>query len=286
MEWFWLSLLAAFLWSIVNIIDKHVIDRELKDPILCSISYTSAVFFVFLFSSLLLSKVDFGIESPISFAAGVIFGFAVYFYFKALRYGEISRVIPLSMLGVLFVVMFALIFFGESLNLLNYIGIASLLLGAILISYKKDRAGKKFVLFGLISAMLFALRDILTKWGMAASPLSVLFWIALGTLFYSLFMIAIHHPHLRKKMVSGVEHIFIVSFISAIALLVFVFAMSIGPLSLVRVAATSQGLFVFILALFLSKTHPHIIKEEMRASIIERKLIAILLIILGIALIA
>ncbi len=54
------------------------------------------------------------------------------FYFLAVKYGPASRAAALDRLSFFFIVLFALIFLGETLTLKNWIGAAFILIGVIL----------------------------------------------------------------------------------------------------------------------------------------------------------
>lgn len=55
-------------------------------------------------------------------------------YYRALKLGEASQVAPIDKLSVLFVVVFAALFLGERLEVRNYLGIALIAVGAIMVA--------------------------------------------------------------------------------------------------------------------------------------------------------
>jgi transporter family protein len=57
-------------------------------------------------------------------------------YFRALKLGEASKVAPIDKLSVVLVAIFGVAFLGERLSAPNWIGIALIGAGAILIAYK------------------------------------------------------------------------------------------------------------------------------------------------------
>ena len=58
-------------------------------------------------------------------------------YFRALKLGPASQVAPIDKLSVVLVAVFAVIFLGERPSLPNWLGIALIAAGAILIAYKR-----------------------------------------------------------------------------------------------------------------------------------------------------
>lgn len=55
-------------------------------------------------------------------------------YFRALQLGDAARVAPIDKLSVVFVAVFAVIFLGERLAALNWLGIALIGTGAVLVA--------------------------------------------------------------------------------------------------------------------------------------------------------
>ncbi len=57
-------------------------------------------------------------------------------YFRALKLGEASRVAPIDKLSVVFVAVLSVLFLGEKLSLPNWLGVAMIAAGAILVAVK------------------------------------------------------------------------------------------------------------------------------------------------------
>ncbi len=57
-------------------------------------------------------------------------------YFRALKIGDAARVAPIDKLSVVMVAVFAVAFLGERLSLPNWLGIAFIGAGAVLVAYK------------------------------------------------------------------------------------------------------------------------------------------------------
>lgn len=57
-------------------------------------------------------------------------------YFRALKIGDAARVAPIDKLSVLLVALFGVAFLGERLTVPNWLGIALIASGAILVAYK------------------------------------------------------------------------------------------------------------------------------------------------------
>lgn len=57
-------------------------------------------------------------------------------YFRALQLGEASRVAPIDKLSVVLVAVFAALFLGERPSALNWLGVALIAAGAVLVAWK------------------------------------------------------------------------------------------------------------------------------------------------------
>jgi transporter family protein len=57
-------------------------------------------------------------------------------YFRALKLGEAAKVAPVDKLSVVLVALFGVLFLGERLSMPNWLGIALIASGAILVAYR------------------------------------------------------------------------------------------------------------------------------------------------------
>jgi transporter family protein len=57
-------------------------------------------------------------------------------YFRALKLGDAARVAPIDKLSVVLVAVFGVAFLGERLSLSNWLGVAFIAAGAVLVAYK------------------------------------------------------------------------------------------------------------------------------------------------------
>ncbi len=57
-------------------------------------------------------------------------------YFRALKVGQAAQVAPVDKLSVVLVALFGVVFLGEKLTLPNWLGVALIALGAILVAYR------------------------------------------------------------------------------------------------------------------------------------------------------
>jgi transporter family protein len=57
-------------------------------------------------------------------------------YFRALKLGDAARVAPIDKLSVVLVALFGVAFLGERLSVSNWLGVALIAAGAVLVAYK------------------------------------------------------------------------------------------------------------------------------------------------------
>jgi len=57
-------------------------------------------------------------------------------YFRALKLGDAARVAPIDKMSVVLVAVFGVVFLGERLSTSNWIGVALIAAGAVLVAYK------------------------------------------------------------------------------------------------------------------------------------------------------
>lgn len=68
--------------------------------------------------------------------SGLATGASWFCYFRALKLGDAARVAPIDKLSVVFVAVFAVLFLGEKLSLPNWLGVALIAAGAILVAWR------------------------------------------------------------------------------------------------------------------------------------------------------
>lgn len=168
------------------------------------------------------------------------------------------------------------------------LGAVLLATGAILIALKRPgRTGRRPFVYAFLAAAFYALRSLLLDTAVAGHGLfPVLAWVGLGGMAVGAVFLVVHHPHLRKKARKGIEHELIAANgLAALAFFLFAVALTLAPVSLVAAVVSLNIFFVFVIATALSKTHAHLIREEMRRSSLVAKLVAIALIFLGLILV-
>jgi transporter family protein len=68
--------------------------------------------------------------------SGIATGASWLCYFRALKIGNAAQVAPVDKLSVVLVAVFGTVFLGERLALTNWLGVALIALGAVLVAYR------------------------------------------------------------------------------------------------------------------------------------------------------
>jgi len=292
MNWIFLALLAPFCWAIGNIINKIIRTKHIN----CSISYAILIapidllaLFLLFFSKPIMPSL---IITFICLFAGLITIFGTILYFKALSIEEVSRVIPLFRFVAIFVLILAAFFLKERLYPLDYLAFILIVLGGFLISVRKIKGVFKFrsILFIMIfSSFIYSVHDILVKYASGFTNVVTYFiLVRIGHLIGALFLFSI--PFYKKSTINIIKKLnkktilFIISskVIGLLGVLFAYTAISLSSVSLVVALESFQPLFVLILASLLSFKFPHLIKEELNKKVLLTKVIAIVLMIIGV----
>lgn len=293
MTWILFSILAAISWAIVHILDKIILTKLIKNPVI-SLLFLGTIgliisFFVYLFYGFLdLSYFNI----LLSFIASVCYVLMIYFYFKATQLEEISRVVSFFRITPLFVLIFSIFLFNEIFSFSKYLGIILLITGSILISLKKSvklTFGKTFW-FIIIAAIVSALNTIITKYLLNYADFWTVFaylrigvFIVLIPFFYWNFSELILIIKKRNKKIIGL--LTLNELLNLSGILFITIAISLNSATLVSALSSIYPFFVLIFAVILSIFYPHILKEEIGKSTLAVKIIAIALIFIGVVLI-
>ncbi len=284
MLWLIFVLAAVLMLAIVNIINKHILSQELKDPRVAAALPSVGIFVVLSLAAFYLGGASLPAWVVIAgFMAGILDGVAAFFYYHAISKEDVSRVIPIIMISPVFTIIIAFILLSESFAFMNYAGMSLLIVGAFLVSLdiKKKITVSHILLIAVASAFFWAMRDIVMKGASGFSAWDMLFWVGFGRLIFGGLIFSYYHPHIMKKSKKGVHHLLLNGFLVGCGLLLYLTAISIADVSIVSSFGTLQGLFVFIGVLLLSFFFPKFIHERHNRKSALLRLAAIIIITVG-----
>ena len=292
MDWIVLSILAALLWSVVNVVDKYVISKFI-DKLIVPVIITGAIgfvaslviFFTHGFLYLSLSNI------LLAIVAGFLYILMNILYYNAIKIEEISKVVPLFFIAPIFILVIAAIFLGEVFTLPKYIGIFLLVFGAVLISSKKlsFNFGRAFWIM-ILAALVLAVNQVITKYLLNFADFWTVFaYIRIGAFIALLPAIIINiktFKEIFKKygfkpfglMIAGESLNFIGTICIALAAVT-------GFITLVNALSSVQPFFILLFTVLISIFYPQILKEEIGKAVVSRKIIAIAIMFAGVILI-
>ena len=301
MSWLVITISAYFILAGAFLVDKYLLTSSIPNPKIYA-------FYVGLLgvASLLLVPV-FGLYIPEPFQlisallAGAVFIYALSWFYKTLKIFEASRAVP-AVGGLTPIFTFLLIYvasFGkETFSLSELMAFVLLILGSVFINLRKDRLITiESFKYSILSAFLFSLAFVLTKYAYLGQPFwNGFIWRALGgfiaaILFYLVF------PEVRKDAFKGEKTMSrktkIIFFLNQAggtgASILQNWAIFLAPLAsvpLIQALNGTQYVFILLFAVILSLKFPQFLKEEISGGILAQKIIAMILIAGGLAILA
>lgn len=285
-----IAIAAHILNGSVSIIDKFLLTKTFRQP-------AAYAFWIGLLGLGALVLLAFGFAWPtpvqwlIDLSAGATFVLALYFLYVAIQSEEISRVAPIvGSLTPVFTIFFARLFLAESLNFNQIIAIIILILGIILLTFRRSQVPINFKLLSAapLAALLFAASSVLMKEAFSEqSFFAGLAWSRLGGLPIILLFLAwaknrqaIFEKEERPK---GARLLLFLGgrIFSAAGFLLVNLAIALISPTIVNALQGVQYAFIFCASLIFTKIWPQIIKEQFSRSMIVVKIIGILAIIVG-----
>lgn len=298
MNWLIVALMAPATYATVTFVDKYLLSKKVKDynamPIYTAITAMIAGTLFWIangFPSLPLN------DALLVTLVGVLTGFSLIVYFKALSKADTSNITILFQMFPVITLILSYIFLKEVITVQQLIGFGIILLSGVFISLqkskKKTNISEVFWLI-LIYDLLWALSGILMKYATNANSFSEVInyesWgIGIGGIIIYLFFNDIRtafHKSLKKVKLSTLSVIGLNESVFVIAKTLTFYAFSIGPAALVSVLETTQVFFAIIYGYLLTTLFPHIIKEDISKKQIKKRIISALLVVIGIVFIS
>ncbi len=296
MLWLIATISAYFLQAIAALVDKYLLKSRIP-------SAKVYAFYVGILNVFVVLFIPLGFYVPafslivLNFFAGAFFLLGLFFFYKALREFEVSRVVP-AIGGILplFVYCWVCLFF-RSVEVLGACKVLSLLLlisGTVLIVYSKNKSitFKSFQI-SVLAAFLFSVYFILSKFAYEAQPFwSAFIWIRISSLLIGILFLLSKEVRdeifrERRTFKAGTGLVFMANQLAggassvlqswAVALVPF------GFLAFVNALEGTKYVFVLILAVAVSIKFPRFLSEEISRKIILQKIAAVLLIAAGLA---
>lgn len=298
--WFLIVIVAHIFYALVFVIDKYIVSRSLPQPVVYS-------FYIGVLGFVILILVPFGFSFPsfteiiLILIAGAAQVAGWVFMYTALNKGEVSRVIPfIGGFIAVFTLIFSRFLINESLTAEQLVAFVFLVLGGLILSVRKKSFWEKSFkgifyrqkgIFGLafLAALLFAIFWVITKYiFLGTSFVTGLIWMRTGA---GLMALTLLIPKKNRKLIfkkteklkSGtVKFVFTGRALSVLAGLGVYLAVFLGSVTLTNALQGLQYVFILLLAFLFFKKYPTL-KEQFTKEIIIQKILAIILIGIGLA---
>jgi len=301
MLWLVITIFTYFILAFVFLVDKYLLTASIPNP-------KVYIFYVGTLGVLILILAPFvGFYVPeikniiLCLAAGAIFIYVLFWFYKTLKIFEASRVVPvvgglvpLFTLGLVYLFSFG----EETLSFSKIIAFIFLVSGSIIIVLEKEKLiNFKCFKNSLLTAILLSFSFVFTKYIFMLLPFwTALIWRSIGG-FLMAICFFVFFPEIKKEILEGKKTfskktttIFLLNQTAgAGAGILQSWAIALVPLAYLAFINALQGIqyvFLLMLTVFLSLKFPQILKEEISKKILLQKIIAILLIGGGLALFA
>lgn len=231
------------------------------------------------------------IYSLIPIATGLILIYSYGFYGKALEQGDTSSLVILFKLIPVVTLILAFIFLGQTLSSSELIGFLVVLIGAIIISFEKVH-GIFIKGFGmiLIAIFMWSIMTLLIDYGLTKMSFWHYFMLDnLGSALAGLLLFII--PSIRRQVIDGIKtastrkYIWfswnnILDFFGQMSIKK---ALAIAPsVGLVTAVMQVQSFYAIIIGALLTLLIPNIIKENISAPALIKKIIGAVIMFAGV----
>lgn len=289
-----IALLAPFLWSVSNLIDKYLVSKYFKSDTGTLVVYSSligvplAVFIALLHPSVLVFE-------PLAAVLVVLNSFLliVYLfpYLRALSEADASVVVALFQLIPVFAFVLGFFVLGERLVTVQVLGGLVIIAGAVGISLelggRRMRLNVRVFALQMLASFLIALNYMVFKMFAIESDFwTVSFWQYAGFGIFGVFLVALPSYRTRfveslrtnKRVIIGLNAFN--ELVNLSGVVVFTYASLLAPVALVWIVNGAQPLFIFVIGAIGAVLIPSL-REDMRVSALVRKLFCMVLIAFG-----
>ena len=300
MLWLIVAIAAYLILAVVFLVDKYLLVGPIPNPKVYSF-YIGVLGVAVL---LLVPFIDFYILEPfqllLAFISGASFIWGIFWFFKGLKQFQSSRIVPaVGGISPIFTFLLVYLFSGgkETLQIWGTLAFLLLVFGSVLITYEKAKGiSLKSLRISTIAAFFFAVSFVFAKYVYLENPFLLgLVWIKLGGVLMAL--IFLFNRRLKRELFKrkkGLQKKTAAIFLSSQAAgagagILQNWAIALAPLAYIAFVNALQGVqyvFLLILAVLLSLKFPQLLKEQISREVILQKIVAILLIGAGLALLA
>lgn len=310
MSWLPVALAAYLILAIVNLLDKFLVDNVIKNSRAYAFAACTLGLAIVGLAPWFLVWPGWGLLAHNIFN-GFLFAGAIWSLYAALKREEASRVLVfVGGLTPVFSLILSLLFFEERFSQSELMGMASILVGVLLIAFLpvsrsylarvfmkfgvKQNKGAGGMLIALVSAIVYALYFVSTKDAYSVQPfMSAFIWTRVGAaLGVAIFLLRAKDRRailsLFTKATPRGNKIMILcnQALGATGFILQNYAVFLGSVVIVNSLQGVQYAFLLIISTSLALWAPRLLKENFSWKILLQKSLAVVSIILGLYFIA
>lgn len=293
-----IALVAPILWAATNHIDKYLINKYFRNGGVGSLIIFSSLIGIFVLPFILIIHPAVFSINPILalliIANGSLYVLGLLPYLYALAEDEASIVVPLFQTIPVFSYVLAFFVLGERLASIQIVASLLIILGAITLSLdlnqKKIKFKKKVFWLMFLASFLIALNGLIFKYvAIQENFWTTSFWEYIGFAVLSIILLLFVRSYREqfllvvknnKRAVLGWNTTNEV--LNIIAKIIMNFATLLAPLALVWVVNGFQPFFVLFFGIIITLFFPRFSKENLLKKHLAQKVIAILIMFIGV----
>ena len=297
MDWLTATLLSTFLIGIVTVFDRKLIADFFPTVASFNVVFAGAQFImapIVLAAALPLEGPPDASGAAIALVSGLFWAAGLLFFFHGLRLEEASRATPIYMTFPIFAAILAVIFLGESLNAVQWVGIFVVVVGAGAVSFQPSPGRKGFInpkAFVVLMAASVITAGALVLNKEAADSLGIWTLQGLRTLGMGVGMVALsvrprHAAHVRQALSNPrAVWLFVTTelVLAPVAVLMLNLALARGSASLVSAVFAARPIVVLAVSAGLSTRYWNVLNERLDRSTLAVKAVSAFLVVAGVA---
>ena len=234
----------------------------------------------------------------LAMAGGFLLNYSYIFYAKALEKADATRVVPLFQTIPIFVLVVGYLFFNERVSAAQLVGFFVVFIGGVLLVTDKSSLGKLRIDSGfwlmLISSAITSIALLFTDHVLESTRFITVFTYDLIGFSMAGASLMLYKPW-REEIILGVKKATITKYLLFLAndavdiagQISSKFALVLAPsAALVAVTFGIQPFYLLVMGVMLTVLFPNVIREDISKKAIKEKLIGIIAIFVGVALIS
>ncbi len=298
--WAALALVPPLIIGLVNIIDKLIVDRHVREAFTYPfyVGVVEIIVAPIVFATIAISGLE-SLEPKVvlmGLAVGAFRGLTLIMLVAALRQGQVARVVSMWFLSPLMVAIIAAIFLDEALTAVAWIAVIMAVGGAVIVSWNGVNAPQAFIprtmfVYTLVAALAWALSNVISKGFIRPEVFWQLYWASrIGSPLILLTLGAF--PKVRNEAASAwrsrtfIVLLLVAETLVSVGIIIYFAAINLGPVSLVSAIGAIQPLAVFVYSLVLVNLSQGQFGTWVTRGTVRSQLVGIAVITAGVALIS